>query len=102
MQTITNNNLSFGAINIDKSARSLLTKRLNTAKKYMHFEDLKEWQRNNSADVFLSADGNRLVAKIQKDDTEIMSKKENKLRSIFNFSPVGFVRKICEQAENLK
>ena len=45
MQTMTNNNLSFGAIKADKSARSLLAKRLDTAKKYLRFEDLKAWQR---------------------------------------------------------
>lgn len=32
MQTMTNNNLSFGAIKADKSARSLLAKRLDTAR----------------------------------------------------------------------
>lgn len=102
MQTMTNNTLSFGAIKADKSARSLLAKRLDTAKKYLRFEDLKAWQRNNPVDIFLSAENGRLVAKVQKDGTEFLSEKENRMLSAINFSPIGFVRKICAKAENLK
>ena len=101
MQIDKTSSTAFGAVN-SKAAENVLFSRLSNYKRYPKYRDFVTSQDKKDFDIVLTKNGKHsLEATVyNKEGLFLFSKKENVLNGIFNISPLRFLKRISNAAEN--
>ena len=101
MQVNKIDNQNFKAFNVE-SAYNTFFRRLNSPHRYTKFCELRRTQEQNPIEIIINAgEKKNLLATIVDEKGQVLySAKEREYRGRFNFSPIKFLKNLCQVADS--